>query len=573
MLNPQIISENIIFLRQRANLTQQELAAKTNVTHQAVSKWENGSSIPDLQTLMTLSRLFGVTIDELITETIAERREAEPAPVEPKTTAEDERTFEPEAPRADKTHAEQPPMSLSGLVGLAPFLGKDRLTRLVLEQIDDVTPENLVPLAPFLSRQALDEIAERMDFSSVTPGRLIALAPFMSKAALDGALRQIDPRSLTSGQLVGLAPFLSRETLAAAVDRLDPPASSAQLVALAPFLDSKSLGGIVSRIGDMTMSVLTTLAPFLPRKTIDSQLEKLRVSEPDDSPRAEKKPAPTRSTEARLALKLAEDGDFDEIEDIFARLDRQTSEQIVDMAIDADETDFLESVFSLLSGEQQRKIALYHAENNDFDEIENIFVQLNEQTRTQIVDMAIENDETDFLESVFNLLNGEQQRKIALHFAEDGDFDEIEDIFDRLDEETQSQIVDKALEEDETDFLKRVGRSAFRGRSDAAPRAEAAEAASVDKALLRARHGSFDGVAALIDRMTDAQKDEIVRLAIVFDDTDFLEDCVDDLPEDSVETLCFSLARMGEAERLEPFMARLRPESRERVEKILAERE
>ena len=38
MLNPQIISENIIFLRQRANLTQQELAAKTNVTHQAVSK-------------------------------------------------------------------------------------------------------------------------------------------------------------------------------------------------------------------------------------------------------------------------------------------------------------------------------------------------------------------------------------------------------------------------------------------------------------------------------------------------------------------------------------------------------
>ena len=75
------------------------------------------------------------------------------------------------------------------------------------------------------------------------------------------------------------------------------------------------------------------------------------------------------------------------------------------------------------------------------------------------------------------------------------------------------------------------------------------------------------------NRMTDAQKDEIVRLAIVFDDTDFLEDCVDDLPEDSVETLCFSLARMGEAERLEPFMARLRPESRERVEKILAERE
>ena len=38
MLNPKIISENIIFLRQQQNMTQQELAARVNVTHQAVSK-------------------------------------------------------------------------------------------------------------------------------------------------------------------------------------------------------------------------------------------------------------------------------------------------------------------------------------------------------------------------------------------------------------------------------------------------------------------------------------------------------------------------------------------------------
>ncbi len=80
MLNPQIISENIAYLRQKAGLTQQELAARANVTHQAVSKWENGSSIPDLQTLITLSRLFGVTLDELLTEVITAHEEADAAP-------------------------------------------------------------------------------------------------------------------------------------------------------------------------------------------------------------------------------------------------------------------------------------------------------------------------------------------------------------------------------------------------------------------------------------------------------------------------------------------------------------
>ncbi|MBO4884794.1 MAG: hypothetical protein J5602_05735 [Clostridia bacterium] len=64
-----------------------------------------------------------------------------------------------------------------------------------------------------------------------------------------------------------------------------------------------------------------------------------------------------------------------------------------------------------------------------------------------------------------------------------------------------------------------------------------------------------------------------MRLAIVFDNTDFLIDCIEDIPSDSLETLCFSLARMNETERLAPFMARLRPETRARVERILAERD
>ena len=53
-------------LRKNNNLTQQELAEKLSVTYQAVSKWENGKSIPDISTLKLISELFNVNIEELL---------------------------------------------------------------------------------------------------------------------------------------------------------------------------------------------------------------------------------------------------------------------------------------------------------------------------------------------------------------------------------------------------------------------------------------------------------------------------------------------------------------------------
>ena len=53
-------------LRIKNNLTQRELADKLNVTFQAVSKWENGKSIPDIAQLKEISNMFDVNIEELL---------------------------------------------------------------------------------------------------------------------------------------------------------------------------------------------------------------------------------------------------------------------------------------------------------------------------------------------------------------------------------------------------------------------------------------------------------------------------------------------------------------------------
>lgn len=53
-------------LRKEKDLTQANLAEVLNVTHQAVSRWETGESIPDVQTLENISQFYNVTIDEIL---------------------------------------------------------------------------------------------------------------------------------------------------------------------------------------------------------------------------------------------------------------------------------------------------------------------------------------------------------------------------------------------------------------------------------------------------------------------------------------------------------------------------
>lgn len=65
MMN-QSLGGRIAELRRKKNMTQEELAAELGVTPQAVSKWENDLSCPDITLLPQLARLFGVTIDELL---------------------------------------------------------------------------------------------------------------------------------------------------------------------------------------------------------------------------------------------------------------------------------------------------------------------------------------------------------------------------------------------------------------------------------------------------------------------------------------------------------------------------
>ncbi|MBQ9943955.1 MAG: helix-turn-helix transcriptional regulator [Clostridia bacterium] len=61
-----ILADKIISLRKKMGWSQEELAHQLNVSRQAVSKWESAQSVPDLERVLQLSQLFGVTTDYLL---------------------------------------------------------------------------------------------------------------------------------------------------------------------------------------------------------------------------------------------------------------------------------------------------------------------------------------------------------------------------------------------------------------------------------------------------------------------------------------------------------------------------
>lgn len=69
-----ILADKIIEERKKNGWSQEELANKLGVSRQAVSKWESSGSIPDLQRILQMSELFGVTTDYLLKDEIEEER-------------------------------------------------------------------------------------------------------------------------------------------------------------------------------------------------------------------------------------------------------------------------------------------------------------------------------------------------------------------------------------------------------------------------------------------------------------------------------------------------------------------
>lgn len=60
------LNEKLVFLRKRAGLSQQELAEKLYLSRQSISKWESGAGVPSTENLVSIGKLFHLSLDVLL---------------------------------------------------------------------------------------------------------------------------------------------------------------------------------------------------------------------------------------------------------------------------------------------------------------------------------------------------------------------------------------------------------------------------------------------------------------------------------------------------------------------------
>ena len=84
------VAERLAALRKRTGLSQGDVAERLNVSRQAVSRWETGFTVPSTDNLSHLGRLYGVTLDELLSYSAAlppEKPQEEAPAQQPKAEA------------------------------------------------------------------------------------------------------------------------------------------------------------------------------------------------------------------------------------------------------------------------------------------------------------------------------------------------------------------------------------------------------------------------------------------------------------------------------------------------------
>lgn len=138
------LGQRISRYRKQLNISQEELGARLGVSRQAVSKWETGLSVPDMDNLLALSREFGISVAEL-TETPEkpESPENQPAPLpEAPKAPESESAPLPEAPHRRKSHLLWAVLSLLIIVFLMLLLS---LSKPPATTVAEPSPDPIVP--------------------------------------------------------------------------------------------------------------------------------------------------------------------------------------------------------------------------------------------------------------------------------------------------------------------------------------------------------------------------------------------------------------------------------------------
>lgn len=258
--------------RKELNLTQMEVADKLKVTHQAVSSWEKGLTMPDIAKLGDIAKILDISIDELLgvssssklVEDIIENEEnlndatleeiKEIAPI-----------LKPSQVNKAILNLKNSKLTAIDVITLAPFLSENVVDQILLDETIKINADELSAIIPFASKEALNQKASSVVVDD--PKSLISLAPFLTQDKIDDLVKS-NLDKLSNEIIIALAPFVSKDV----VDEMLYKSEEVNfdlIVALCPFASSECLSRIAeNRLEVNDIQSLIRIAPFVDQKAI-----------------------------------------------------------------------------------------------------------------------------------------------------------------------------------------------------------------------------------------------------------------------------------------------------------------
>lgn len=271
--NMRQIGQRIASKRRERNMTQSNLADQLLVSYQAISNWERGNTLPDIEKLPQLASALQLSIDELLgnsgsavmhyQEGIADSQEiTKLAPIiKPKELA-----------AATQTQS----FNLEFVEQLAPFLSSEELFALLTSVEEPLTEEALAECLPFLETDHLEHLLKE-DYSFTF---LEEAAPYLSAAFLAEKTEQAVSKSQSLDELEDIAPFLEKEDLGRILQKIlaaaeKPEHLLSKMEDLFPFLDDSMLATLVGYF-PVSSETFERFAPYLSTEALLQALRKKR---------------------------------------------------------------------------------------------------------------------------------------------------------------------------------------------------------------------------------------------------------------------------------------------------------
>ena len=161
-------------LRKQADMTQNEVADRLNLSRQAISKYERGESFPDISVLVMIAEMFGITLDALIGYGNPTKGESSIL----KNVA------------AGNTDVIAD--SISDVVNLAPLLKPSVLAKLSQRfEKQGVNISDIVTLAEFLNDESVVRLIENANFDDISDSLLEKFIPFLNIESKEAIFEKI----------------------------------------------------------------------------------------------------------------------------------------------------------------------------------------------------------------------------------------------------------------------------------------------------------------------------------------------------------------------------------------------